>query len=64
MLYSYVALVATGFRFALPYFPHSRVVPIIVFVVLPLGSWIWIERRLVPSWHARLGVRSTRSHVV
>jgi hypothetical protein len=64
MLYSYVALVATGFRFALPYFPHSRVVPIIVFVVLPLGSWIWIERRLVPSWHVRLGVRSTSSHVV
>lgn len=64
MLYSYIALVATGFRFALPYFPHSRVVPIVVFVVLPLGSWMWIERRLVPSWHVRLGGRSTRARVV
>jgi hypothetical protein len=64
MLYSYVALIATGFRFALPYFPHSRVVPIIVFVVLPLGSWIWIERRLVRSWHVRLEVRSAGSHLV
>jgi hypothetical protein len=38
MLYSYVALVATGFRFALPYVPQSRVVPIVVFVAVPLGS--------------------------
>lgn len=54
MLYSYVALVVTGFRFAFPYLPRNRVVPILVFVALPLGLWIWIERRLLPYWRARL----------
>jgi uncharacterized membrane protein len=54
MLYSYIALVLTGFRFAFPYVPRSRAVPILVFVVLPLASWIWIERRVLPPWRARL----------
>jgi uncharacterized membrane protein len=44
MAYSYIALVVTGFRFVLPYFPQNRVIPILVFVALPLGSWFWIER--------------------
>jgi len=60
MLYSYIALVATGFRFVLPYFPRNRVVPIFVFVVAPLASWIWIERRVLPHWHARLASRPAR----
>ena len=56
MLYSYVALVATGLRFVLPYFtPGNRLVPILVFVALPLCSWVWIERRVVPRWRVRLG---------
>src|SRR5262245_21123664 len=53
MVYSYIALVVTGLRFVLPYFQQSRVVPILVFVALPLGSWMWIERRVVPHWRAR-----------
>jgi uncharacterized membrane protein len=64
MLYSYVALVVTGFRFVLPYVPHNRTVPILVFVGLPLGSWIWMERRLLPYWHARLAPRSETPEVV
>lgn len=51
MLYSYVALVATGLRFTLPYVrPGSRIWPAIVFVVVPICSWGWVERRVVPHW--------------
>lgn len=56
MLYSYVALVVTGFRFLLPYFPPgNRVVPTILFAAVPFCCWTWIERRVVPRWRARLG---------
>ena len=61
MLYSYVALVITGLRFVFPYLPRNRVVPILVFVALPLGVWIWIERRLMPHWRARLAPRASIS---
>ena len=54
MLYSYVSLAVTGFRFALPYLPRNRVLPILVFVGVPVSSWIWIERRVLPPWRARL----------
>ena len=53
MLYSYVALVVTGLRFAMPYGPPgNRVLPGLAFMVLPLCSWLWIERRVVPRWRA------------
>jgi uncharacterized membrane protein len=51
MLYSYVALVVTGLRFTLPYvLPGNRIWPAIVFVVVPICSWGWVERRVVPHW--------------
>jgi len=53
MLYSYIALVVTGLRFAMPYgAPGNRVLPGLAFMVLPLCSWFWIERRVVPRWRA------------
>lgn len=56
MLYSYVALVVTGLRFALPYVATAgRIGPVVMFVALPLCSWIWIERGVVPRWRARPG---------
>ena len=58
MLYSYLSLVVTGLRFTLPYvLPGRRIWPFLVFVVLPLCSWRWIERRVVPAW--RPGREST-----
>jgi uncharacterized membrane protein len=54
MLYSYISLVVTGFRFALPYLPRNRVAPVVIFVAVPLGCWIWIERHVLPRWRARL----------
>jgi len=54
MLYSYVALVVTGLRFTLPYvLPGSRIWPVVVFVALPLCSWGWVERRVVPHWRTK-----------
>ena len=48
MLYSYVALVATGLRLALPYVKGiGRAGPLIVFTLVPLCGWWWIERRVV-----------------
>lgn len=47
MAYSYIALIVTGVRFALPYLPQNRAVPTLVFVAVPFSSWIWIERRFV-----------------
>lgn len=53
MLYSYVALVVTGLRFAMPYAPSgNRVLPGLVFMILPACSWFWIERFVVPRWRA------------
>ena len=53
MLYSYVALAVTGLRFTLPYvLAGSRIWPVVVFVAVPLCSWAWIERRVVPNWRA------------
>lgn len=52
MAYSYVALVATGLRFALPLVSGGgrSVVAILAFVVVPLGVWLWVERALVATW--------------
>jgi hypothetical protein len=64
MAYSYIALVVTGFRFLLPYFPQNRAVPLLVFVALPVGSWIGIERRLVPHWRARFAPKPVVRNIV
>lgn len=55
MAYSYVALVATGLRFALPLVSGGgrSVVAILVFVVAPVGAWLWVERALVAKWRPR-----------
>ena len=52
MAYSYVALVATGLRFALPLVSGAgrSVVAIVAFVVVPVGAWLWVERALVATW--------------
>lgn len=56
MLYSYVSLAVTGLRFTFPYLPQgNRLVPVLAFVAIPLGSWVWIERRVLPAWRLRLG---------
>ena len=64
MVYSYIALVVTGFRFLLPYFPQNRLIPILAFIALPLGGWIWIERRVVPQWRARLALKPLSRNIV
>jgi hypothetical protein len=44
----------------LPYLPPgNQLVPVVAFVGLPLCSWFWIERRVVPRWRAKLGVAQT-----
>jgi uncharacterized membrane protein len=53
MLYSYVALAATGLRFGLPYLAGGRAGPILVFTVVPACSWWWIEHRVVKRWRTR-----------
>lgn len=52
MAYSYVALVVTGLRFALPLVSGGgrSVVAILAFVVVPVGAWLWVERALVSKW--------------
>ena len=55
MTYSYVSLVATGLRFTMPVLPQSRLVPAVIFSVLPLACWLYVERRMVPFWRQRFG---------
>ena len=64
MAYSYVALVATGLRFALPLVSGGgrSVVAILAFVVVPVGAWVWVERALVATWRSpRMAESETRA---
>lgn len=64
MAYSYVALVATGLRFALPLVSGGgrSVVAIVAFVVVPVGAWLWVERALVATWRSpRMPEAETRA---
>jgi uncharacterized membrane protein len=53
MTYSYVSLVVTGLRFAMPVLPQGRLVPAVIFVAVPIACWIYIEQRVVPAWRPR-----------
>jgi len=55
MSYSYVSLVATGLRFAIPALPQSRLIPALTFAVVPVACWVYIERRVVPFWRRQRG---------
>lgn len=55
MAYSYVALVVTGLRFALPLVPGGSrsVAATLAFVVVPVAAWLWVERAVVAKWSPR-----------